>query len=228
MSANPRTVGHRLIVSGDYRPYSFRPKHWALLLCLGGCSAGPPVVSFAPPVRDYSEQDYKKTRQSWTRNAQIIKTLDTTLRVHATCYSPEFIAAYVAMNAHMFKLSAAARTQLARQLNDEGTKSYSFMVAAATSDFRWNDFERKETIWRVGLVNDRQEQVVPVEIKAAKEISATTVELFPYVDSFYRVYQIRFPKTLPDGRPLIGEETHHFVLRFAGPLGLAELVWRLR
>ena len=61
-----------------------------------------------------------------------------------------------------------------------------------------------------------------------REITPIIVDLFPYVGRFHRVYRVRFPKTLPDGRPLRRSETRRLSIRCAGPLGRAELVWQIR
>jgi len=198
----------------------------AILCVAGGCSSSSPMLSLDPPRPAPDQDDYPDIRARWTRSARIIKQLDTTLRVHATCFAPEFIAAYVARRAHVFKLPPAERMKLARQLDEEWSKSYVFLVAAATVDFSWNDFDHKNTVWRVALVAGKDE-VVPSEIRRER-VSATTRELFPFVGRFYEVYTFRFPKTLADGRPLVHGGTETLVLRLAGPLGHAELEWRLR
>jgi hypothetical protein len=196
------------------------------LALVGGCSGSTPQLSLDPPRPAPGQEDYPDIRTRWTRSARIIKQLDTTLRVHVTCFAPEFISAYVARRAHLFKLSPAEKTELARQLDEEWSNSFVFLVAAATVDFSWNDFDHKNTVWRVALVAGKNE-VTPSEIRRER-VSATTRELFPFVGRFYEVYSFRFPKTLADGRPLVHGGTEALVLRLAGPLGNAELEWRLR
>jgi hypothetical protein len=205
-------------------------RRWTLCLLLGlvACSGGGAVVSLEPPRVDYTHKDYERVRERWTRRALILKALDTTLQVHATFYSADFAAAFVAENAHLFKLPAAERANLARKMEEERNKTHTFFISAETSDYRWNDFDRSESIWRIALLNDRGEQVSTVDIKRPRDITATLMELFPFIGGFSRVYTIRFPSRLPDGRPLLGADANKAILRFSGPLGCGELSWHLR
>jgi hypothetical protein len=196
-----------------------------------GCSSGSRVVSFAPPPEAVSAKDYEKVRDRWTRSGKIFqpKTLDTTLRVHATLYGPEFVSAYVAMSTKLFRLPPHEQVLLKRRLDDETARGHIFFIGASTSDVRWNDFERKPSVWQIVLVNDQQDQVTPDEVRPERELTPTITELFPYVDDFYRAYTIRFPKQpAAGGRPLLRGETERLTLRFSGALGQADLEWRLR
>lgn len=208
------------------------PSRWiaaaAVIALAQACSGGPEQVSLAPASGKISHEDYDKLRGRWTRGTKIIKQLDTTLHLHATFFAPEFSAAYVARQAHTFKLPAEKRAALAARLRKEWSESYPFFIAAATMDYNWNNFERKNPTWSLSLVNDKGEQVAPVEVKVEREITPIIVDLFPFVGRFHRVYWVRFPKTLPDGRPLRRSETRRLSIRCAGPLGRAELVWQIR
>jgi hypothetical protein len=202
----------------------------ALAVLAVGCTPQSHVVKLGPTQVKYGQGAYNRVLINWTRSTKIIKLerLDTTIRVHSTCLAPDFIAAYVARYEHLFKLPRRERNRISAEMNNTWKEAYSFTVAAATTDFRWNDFDKKRSIWRVALINDLQQQVAPLEVKADKVINVTTREMFPYVGDFYRFYRIRFPKKLSDGTPLVRKDTRYIALRFAGPLGKTELVWRLR
>lgn len=197
------------------------------LLLLAGCGESTPPVSLAPPAVKVKASDYDAVRDRWTRSSRIIKKLDTTLRVHATLFSPEVNAAYVARRAEMFKLPPTDRDNLARELERQWTESFVFLVSAATIDSNWNDFDRKRSVWRVSLASDHGDQVAASRIRG-ETIDATLKELFPFIERFHRAYTVRFPKLLPDGAPLVDSNTRELRLRFAGPLGQTDLVWRLR
>jgi hypothetical protein len=198
-------------------------------LCFFLCRCGnkAPVVSLAPSSAQYASQDYPKLLNEWTRHQQVMKGLETTLRVHATWYSPAFSSAYLSRVSQMFQLSAPERAKLAQKLRDEGDKYFSFFVAAATIDEQWNDFDHKGSVWHVTLVNDQKEQLLPLDIQVEK-LTPTVLELFPYAGMFYKAYTLRFPQKLSDGRSFIRPEVHQVLMRLAGPLGLAELKWCLR
>lgn len=200
----------------------------AALAALAGCSSDPGRVSLAAPGSKLTHQDYEQQLARWTRSTKIIKQLDTTLRVHAVLFAPEFTEAYVARHGHVFKLSRTKRTALAASLRQQWSESYLFIVAAATMDYTWNDLERKESVWNLTLANDAREQVSSSEIKAERQISATTIDFFPFVERFHRVYWVRFPRALPDGRPLVRTGTERLSLRLSGSLGHAVLDWQIR
>lgn len=199
----------------------------ALAAALVGCWSAPAVVSLAPPRREHRAADYEATRERWTRAARIIKNLDTPLRVHATLFAPDFVSAYVAKRDEIFRLPSASGDDTDRREREAADRAWVFLVSATTTDLTWNDLERRDSIWRVAFRNDRGEEATPIEVKVEKT-SATVVELFPFVGPFSRVYRIRFPKTLANGRPLIREETTKLVLLFSGAMGQTELVWQLR
>jgi hypothetical protein len=171
---------------------------------------------------------YEKTRERWTRDVRLTKALDTSLSVWATLFTPEFTSAYVKRRTEMFKLTGAEQAALERQVRDDAGSGYYFFVAAAAHDYNWVDFEQPRSVWRVALLNSKGEQVAASRIELERRVTATVVELFPYVTEFYRTYTVRFPLTLPDGRPLLrGGSEEELTLRFAGPLGHAELRWKL-
>lgn len=198
------------------------------LSLLAGCPSGSPLVSLAPPSRPPQASEYSEIQSRWTRSARVIKALDTSLDVHATLFSPEFAAAYLARRSQMFRLTPADQAREERQLREETESGYTFFVTAASHDWNWIDFERPGSVWRLSLANANGEQVTPSQIRLERQVTATTMELFPQVADFHRVYTVRFPQALPDGRSLLRGDGQRLVLRFAGPLGHAELVWRFR
>lgn len=209
----------------------FQP--WAIALALlalcGGCTGGARTVSLAAPKRAPRASDYEEILATWTRSEKVIsfKHLDTTLRVHATCFSPRFIAAYVARYAHLFRLSGRDRAAMERDLMAVWSRSLYFMVAASTTQTDWNDFEKEASVWRVSLVNDAEQQVTARRIEVKRKVTETTRDFFPYVGHFHRVYFFEFPRAQVDGRPIIGASTRSVTLRFNSPLGEAKLTWNL-
>lgn len=198
-----------------------------LAMLIAACGGRAPLVSLAPPEVAHSASDYSEVRQRWTRSGRIIRTLDTTLHVFATLLSPDFTSAYVARRAELFHLSNTDRAALSAALAEDTSRHYVFFVSAATDDWKWNDFDSKSSVWHLVLLTDLGDQVAPAQIPG-DSITPTVTELFPYVGAFHRIYWVRFPKNLPDGRPLVRSETRSLRLLFAGPLGQTELEWRFR
>lgn len=203
----------------------------ALVVCLlSGCSKTSDLVSLSPPTRSIRSADYEAMLGRWTRSAKIIslKHLDTTLRVHATCFSPEFIAAYVAHHEELFKVSGRERRHLLAEMNDSFKTHITFVVFAATTDLRWNDLDQPDSVWRVALINDMEQQVASSTVVRERRVTATMAEFYPHAEPFYRMYTFRFPRVMEDGQPLLKPGSRTMALRFTGPLGRTELTWRLK
>ncbi len=205
---------------------------WGILLWavvgLVACTGQAERVSLASPrASRYQAKDYSRLLWRWTRSGRVVKQLDTALKVKATFFAPDYRAAYLARYAQMFKLPQQKRAALAAELAKSWGERYTFVFGAATHDFKWNDFHRKHSIWRVALVNDRGEQVDAQSLERVRR-SPTWDVFYPYLEPFYQLYRVRFPRQLADGRPLFPAGTRKVILRFAGPLGSTDLLWQLK
>lgn len=183
-----------------------------------------------PLQSSYQPKDYPRVLKRWTRYAAVtlLSELTTTIRVYATAETPDWIEAYVARRAADFSLSKAQAAQLRRELLEQWHEHYTFIVNVATHDLSWNDLERKPSHWHAVLRTNRGLQVDAVEIKSVRRLTEVERSFFPQLDAFYRMYYIRFPRRLEDGRYLVDKGTDQLDLRLAGPLGQANLVWKLR
>jgi len=113
--------------------------------------------------------------------------------------------------------------ELLRFVKDEGVRFVEFLLQAETSVWTWNDFSSTSSLWTVTLSDEGGRVVAPVELTVAPGKAESWNVLFPPVTPFTRTWRIRFPRTLADGKPLIGPATRSLTLRFAGPLGQAAL-----
>ena len=200
----------------------------SLLGLLSACNHTSPAVSMDAPAKKYRAKDYASVLKRWTRQKRIIKELDTPLKVHATLFSPDFRQAYIARYAKMFALPKDKRLALAEKFEKEWRDSYAVILVAATHDTSWNDFDRKNSIWRVILLDDQGRQVQAKTVVRARRNTATLKTLFPQLDDFYQFYRLTFPKSAADGQPLLRGDAKSVSLKIAGPLGIAKLVWRLK
>jgi hypothetical protein len=182
-----------------------------------------PAVDLGTPKREYKADEYAKVLKRWTRQRRIIKHFDTNLEVNVTYFSAEMAAVHAAQHAQDYRLSRGERRRfLAKRLSEVGAR-HEFLMAASTADPAWNDFDRKETIWRLTLVDDRGTRVTPLVVS---NISVTEVHRvhFPYVTVFHRLYHVLFPRQV-GGRPFITAKSRWFKLVIASPLGDTELAW---
>ncbi len=187
-------------------------------------------MSLAQTPRNYSERDYERKLEQWTRSSNVMtfQGADQRLAVDATFLSADFRSAYVARYAHDATLSAAEREQTLATAIDRSRQDHEFYVALETQNLRWGDLTRALSAWRVRLVNDRGVEVAPVRIEMDRRLTAADREYFPYSSPWRQVFRIHFPRrTVIDGvdTEVLGSGTHWFVLRFGGALGTADLRW---
>ena len=195
-------------------------------LALVGCSTAPPRVGEPPPrVADAAaEASYHQVFERWTRHAEVYDVLDTRMFVAATLESADFRRAKVERLALFQGLPTSARdAELARELA-LAEKGYEFFLGVHTPDPKINDFDRGSSIWRVALHTSAGE-VTPTEIVRLGRPDANTRGLYLYLGDFWIGYRIRFPATLPDGRPVLTAEEREASLRLSSAVGKAELLF---
>jgi hypothetical protein len=192
------------------------------------------VVDLGNTPRTYVPADYRPVLARWTRRALITKDFDTTLDVAATFKSHDFRWAYAVRYSAQFQLSTADQDKLLKGQLAELDAAHEFLVSAAATRFEWIDFHKKDSVWRVTLLDDGGHQVAPLEIRKLRTPTAELEAFFPPstrsqpMASFYTTYLLRFPRKLPDGTPLDLGRAGKVTLRFAGVLGSAELNWVIK
>ncbi len=184
----------------------------------------PKPVNLSEVTRAYRSREYKRVLDRWTRTGRITKSFDMVLDASATFKSWDFRQAYIARFVEAYKITGQERDTMSDRELADARQTHEVFFSAATSKYEWTDFSEKNSIWRVKLIDDKQREVRPVEIRRVKDPHAHLETFFPYVQMFSKQYLIRFPTTL-DGQPLLTADTKSFVLRFAGPLGTLDLRW---
>lgn len=205
----------------------------AVCLAIAWASVGcprPVPVSLTQSPRAYTERDYERKLEQWTRGAHLVEFqgADARLAVDATFLSVDFRAAYVARYAHDATLGAAERDQTLAAAVDRARQDHEFYVALETQTQRWGDLTRALSAWRVRLIDDRGRDVGPVRIEAEHRLTAADREYFPYSTPWRQVFRIHFPRRINENGveiELLAPGTRWFILRFSGALGTADLRW---
>ncbi len=198
-----------------------------------GCGAAPVSLSRTP--RAYTAEAYPETLNRWTRTGQAFTLrgfFDDQLAVTATYESWDFRWAYVARYAADFHLTSEERTRLLRASLDAADREHEFYVALSVPTRRWGDLASPTAAWRVMLVNDRQQEALPLAIEPVRQPGALERTYFPYTTVWRQVYRIRFPTRVgahngADPEPIINSRSRSFTLRFAGPIGQVDLTWNV-
>jgi hypothetical protein len=193
---------------------------WALAAAaLVGCATAPlPRVPGEPPpaVKDAAAEDaYQQTLERHSQAMGVYDNLDTRVFFRATWQAPAFVEARVRREALFKAMPAdeqAARLEAERARLADATE---FFVAVHANEYRYDDLDKRDSMWRVVLVAGGQEtKAVSIE-----RLGRTNTELrsyYSYLESFWVGYRVRFPRR--DFAP--GER---FTLKLASAVGLAEL-----
>jgi hypothetical protein len=200
---------------------------WCALLALG-CGGAPERVSLNEPTQVPTRKQYGQFLKRWTRHSHVINDFDDALDVNATLRSPEFRSAYASKYIVDYKIVPENRDRVRGEIMSEGADTYEFHVETQTHDYDINDLTSAKTVWRITLINDQGHELPPREVLPDKAKREVDVEFYPYATIFSRAWRLRFPRATADGTPLVGSETKTLTLRFAGPVGVVDLVWPLQ
>lgn len=195
---------------------------WALAAAVAlstACATGriPRVPGDPPPaVADgAAERDYQAVLERYSAARAVYDNLDTKLFFQATWQSPRFSAERVRREG-LFKAWPGA--ELEQKLSAEQQRladATEFFFAVHANDYRFEDFDRPNTMWRMVLVVGGEE-LAPVSVE---RLGRTTFEMrsyYSYMESFWVGYRVRFPaRTLRAGEAM--------KLKVASALGQAEL-----
>jgi len=200
----------------------------ALVVLVAGCGA--PTVSLAHGPRPYTESDYDDVYDRWTREDESFSwaEMSDVLRVSATFESWEFRWAYVVRYCHDHSMDVTERDAMLRTTLSDSEQNHRFVVSMQGERFRESDITGRLSAWRVILVDDSGRQATPVEVQRLRRPTAAQLVYFPHINPQRVAFRIAFPTTREDGSPTIPPGSESVRLRFAGPRGRVDLVWKLR
>ncbi|MFN0064020.1 MAG: hypothetical protein ACKVPX_16045 [Myxococcaceae bacterium] len=189
----------------------------------------PPVVGEAPPrVADgASERAYRETLDRFTAHSQVYATFDTRVFAAATFQAPAFREARARRWGEFRHAPASDVEATLERERAEAKQFHEFFLGAHFNDYRWEDLDKPTSIWRVALVLPEGE-VTPVEIERLGRASWELRAYYPYLDSFWHAYRIRFPVNDASGAPLMPEDVKTVKLRLASSVGRAEFLCQAR
>ena len=218
--ASPRQdVGFASISRAQRSAAAGSALRWLGLLVLTACASGRiPHNSGDPPpaVQDAeAEGDYQRALEKYTSSQGVFDNLDTKVFFRATWQSSAFADMRVRREG-LFKAWPGA--ELTTKLGEERKRlsdATEFFFAVHANDYRFDDFDRPNTMWRMVLVVG-DEEIAPTSVE---RIGRTNVEMrsyYSYMESFWVGYRVRFPtRTVTAGQT--------FKLKLASALGHAEL-----
>jgi len=123
----------------------------------------------------------------------------TVIEAWATYKSWDFRQAYVSYYASIYDLSDSDRATLLRSQLEASRASHEFHVAVQMTTDKWNDLERKNSPWRVTLLDASGGELGPASIQTVKLPELYESQFFPSRTEFTRTYEISFALTSSAG-----------------------------
>jgi hypothetical protein len=184
-------------------------------------------VDFSAAKHDYRSSDYPVVFQNWTRHARLVQEVGTVIEAWGTYKSWDFRQAYIAKYSEVYDLPDHDVSELLQEQLEASRNSFDFHIAAQTTNDRWNDLERKNSPWRVTLLDDDGTELSPSAIRVVKLPELYETQFFPDRTEFTRSYEISFTRP-SGGQPFAPAGNKQLTLRIAGPMGRIELVWEAK
>lgn len=190
-----------------------------------GCSFKPPQVGDpAPALQDANaESSYQSVLARYSSNRELYAVFDTRMLSAVTYQSWRFREARARRVAAFQALPPAV---LEKRLADERAEAdayHDFFFGVAMNDSRYDDFDKKESIWRIALVT-RAGEATPKVVERIGRSNLNLRALYPYLGDFWVAYRIRFDRKLSDGARLVADDEERIALRVASTLGQAEFI----
>jgi hypothetical protein len=163
--------------------------------------------------------------ESWTRHGKLVEDVGTVMEIWATFKSWDFRQAYIAKYAKAYDLPEAERETLAKSQQDAAHAAYEIHLVAQSTTDKWNDLDRRNSPWRITLLDGAGAELAPTSVKQEKLPEIYETEFFPKRTPFSRTYTIRFVR--PDGsaESFAGPDSGRLILRVASPMGRVQVVW---
>lgn len=167
---------------------------------------------------------YGDIQEHWTRAEDGYEDFEAKALVAATLKTEPFRRAYVDEYARLFELAPEQKGGLLESELEEDRKTIVVMVAFYTQEPAWNDLNPARGIWEVRIENGRGDIAQPFQVTRLNKRNPTWRTLYPFLKAHHVFYELRFERSLPDGRPIArGGETLDLVI--AGAPTRIRLQW---
>jgi len=192
---------------------------WVLV---GGGCAVPRVGEEGPRAPSESaEKDYQATLKRYSDHAEVYDVLDTRVFAGMTYQSWPFREARVQRVA-LFQ--EQPRELVEKNLTAERAtfdSFHEFFFGVYSASYRFDDFDRKDSMWRIALVTESGE-TTPVSVERIGRSTLNLRAIYPYLDDFWVAYRIRFARNASSGVPVIPPGSTRFIVRVASTVGRAD------
>ncbi len=164
-----------------------------------GCSSkrddkfGTRPGSFLDAVTD--NPDYAKLFDARTVEKRIHSEFEPVMTVYITTWDAPLRQSYVEEMRRQFRLQDSQVSALKKEQDEEDSNYLVFIFSAATREPLWNDFHKKDSMWRITLENeDTSIQVDPERVEMIPQKNETYRYFYRQMSIFNQTYKVRFPR----------------------------------
>jgi len=195
------------------------------LLALAAVAAGCGQRSVTLYEKVMGSPSYGRVLEAATRTREVTDGLETRFILSATWLSPAWVNAFVEEYSNIYYLDPRRREATIALWRGESQNYVRFFVALYVPDERGNDLEKPETLWSLRLVRSDEHDFAPVYVRKASMRPEEVSRFFPYSGTWYRAYEVAFPKEAGEAPepPTAGQPRFKLVL--SGVQGRAVLAW---
>lgn len=170
---------------------------------------------------------YLEVLDEYSRHQARYYGLERRLLWGATHEAWRFREARTAAFAHLRRLSDAERVDLLEHERVEAERYLDFFVAIWTERREWSDLASSRSMWRVELLPQQGNPLLPVRIEWLPRVNENVRALYPYLGDFSLAYRIRFLAKDAEGQPTVDPCAEWIALRISSGLAHGELIWPL-
>ena len=189
-----------------------------LLLLLPTCTSSRGIYKRLSDT-EYTSSEYRTILEKWTRKGSIHRGLRTELLMNATYRTEEFRKAFAKEYCRLY-MQPPHESQ--KMLDDQvrAAKDYDdFLVSIYAPEKKWDDFAKKDSLWKAYLLKDGRMRTEPIEIRKVKKDRKLFEAFYPFISPWSSINIIRFKKK---DQP---EAVLSMELIFASPPGSTTLRW---
>ena len=193
----------------------------ALVLAAAGC--GPRSVALYEKVM--GSPSYGRVLEAATRTREVTDGLETRFIFSATLLSEAWVNAFAVEYSNIYYLDPKRQEATISFWRGESKEYVRFFVALYVPDERGNDMEKPGTLWSLRLVRSDEQDFAPVYTRKASMRPEEISRFFPYSGTWYRAYEVAFPKEAGEGPAPAAAGEPRFKLVLSGVQGRAVLAW---
>jgi len=216
---------------------------WFLLLCAilmipaGACQKRFKPSLQLPQNQAIMAKDYRAILDLWTKEDIVYSGFEHKMTAHATMITPMLRRAFAQRFPEIYGYGGQLTRKELVELSQSSEETLNFFVAIYTPQDKWNDLDKKDSIWHLTLQKiphlkaTEQEVITSVDAYAIERlrIDENIKNVYDYVGLFDQAYIVRFPLTDDNNdNPMISTHHHQYLrLRIASSLGAATMTWEL-